>query len=200
MRLALIFILSFDINQAISQRWPFEYWHEGKVVLESGDTLKGKIKYEIDKDLIELDQKGAFQSLTSRKVVFYEILDATSGRYRQFYSVPYSPNGGYKSPSFFELLSEGKLTLLAKEALETRSYSSGYYYGTVSRVVLVNKYFVLDDKGNINPFSGKKPELLELMKNREDEIRKFMKSASVNLDYKPDMARTFAYYNALFKK
>lgn len=200
MRFTVTIVLALTIGQSTAQRWPFEFWHDGKVVLESGDTLKGKIRYSIDKDLIELDQKGALQSLTSRKVVFYEILDATSSRYRQFYSVPYSPNGGYKSPSFFELLSEGKLTLLAKEALETRNYNTGLYYGTVSRVVLVSKYFVLDDKGNINPFSGKRPDLLDLMKNREDDVRKFMKSANVNLDYKQDIVRTFAYYNALFKK
>jgi hypothetical protein len=188
-------------TQSFGQRWPFEYWHEGKAVLESGDTLKGKIKYEIDKDLIQVDSKGTLQSLTSRKVVFYEIFDAISGRYRQFYSIPFSFNGGYKAPVFFELLSEGKLTLLAKEALESRNYSSGYYgYGTVSRVVLVDKYFVLDQKGEINSFSGKKNDLLTLMENRDEEVKKYMRSANVSLERKSDMVRTFAYYNALFRK
>jgi hypothetical protein len=195
--LALLFI----VNQANSQRWPFEYWHDGKVVLESGDTLKGKIKYEIDKDLIEVDIKGALQTLTSRKVLFYEIFDVTAGQYRKFYSVPYSPNGGYKSASFFELLSEGKLTLLSKEALENRNYNTGYYsYGTIYRTVLVNKYYVLDDKGNIDPFTGKRNDLLKLMVNREDEIKRFMHASNVNLDRKGDVMRTFDYYNSLFKK
>jgi len=188
-------------NLAFAQRWSFEYWHEGKVVLESGDTLKGKIKYEIDKDLIQLDMNGALQSFTSRKVVFYEIFDAVTARYRQFYSVPFSPNGGYKSPTFFELLTEGKLTLLAREALESKSYNTGYYgYGSINRIVLVDKYFVLNDKGNITAFTEKKNDLIELMKLREDDVRKFMRSNNINLDYKPDVVRTFAYYNSLFKK
>jgi hypothetical protein len=171
------------------------------VVLESGDTLKGKVKYDIQTDIIQFDQKGSLQSLTSRKIVFFEIFDATSNRYRQFYSIPYSISGGYKSPIFFELLSEGKMTLLAREALEYKNYSGGYYgYGTVSRLVLVNKFFILADKGTINPFSGKKGELLDLMDNRNDEIKKFIKINRLNLDYKYDLARTFEYYNSLFKK
>jgi hypothetical protein len=201
MRFLFVVIIVLVGNRAIAQRWSFEYWHEGKVVLESGDTLKGKIKYEIDKDLIQLDINGALQSFTSRKVVFYEIFDAVTSRYRQFYSVPFSLNGGYKSPTFFELLTEGKLTLLAREALENKSYTSGYYgYGSVNRIVLVDKYFVLDDIGNITPFSEKKNDLLELMRLREDDVRKFMRTNTINLDYKPDVVRTFVYYNSLFKK
>ena len=197
---SVLFILLLG-NLATAQRWSFEYWHEGRVVLESGDTLVGKIKYEIDKDLIQLDAKGSLQSLTSRKVIFYSFHDAVTGRFRQFYSIPFSANGGYKAPVFFELLSEGKLSLLAREALETRSYSTGYYgYGGINRVVLVDKYFVLDEKGNINSISDKKNEVLGLMKLREDEIRRFMRSNNINLNYKPDMVRTFSYYNSLFKK
>lgn len=186
---------------ASAQQWSFEYWHDGKAVLESGDTLKGKIKYEIDKDLIQVDVRGSLQSLTSRKVIYYEIFDAVSGRYRQFYSIPFSMMGSYKTPSFFELLSEGKLTLIAKEALENRSYNTGYYaYGSINRLVLVDKYFVLDEKGNVDSFSGKKDDLLKLMENRDDEIKRFIRTSNVNMDRKSDVVRTFAYYNALFKK
>lgn len=200
-RMFLYFTLFLTSIAVYAQQWPFEYWHDGKAVLEAGDTLKGKIKYEIDKDLIQVDVRGSLQSLTSRKVIYYEIFDAVSGRYRQFYSIPFSLNGGYKAPTFFELLSEGKLTLLAREALENRSYNSGYYaYGTINRLVLVDKYFVLDEKGNINPFSGKKTDLLELMQYRDEEIKRFMRTSNVNMERKSDVVRTFAYYNALFTK
>jgi hypothetical protein len=202
MRHLLLYCISFFSSVTVfAQQWPFEYWHDGKAVLESGDTLRGKIKYEIDKDLIQVDVNGTLQSLTSRKVIYYEIFEAVTGRYRQFYSIPFSLTGGYKTPTFFELLSEGKLTLIAREALENRSYNAGYYaYGTINRLVLVDKYFVLDEKGDVNPFSGKKADLLELMRNREEEIKRFIRTSNVNMDRKSDVVRTFAYYNALFKK
>ena len=195
---AIVFL--FVAQGAFSQRWPFEYWHDGKLITESGDTLKGKIKYDIQTDIIQLDQKGKLQSFTGRKAIYYEIFDATSGRYRKFYSLPYSPSGGYKSPVYFELLSEGKLTLLSKEALEYRNYSTGYGFGTVSRLVLVNKYFTLEENGGIIFFSGRKPDLMALMDNRDEEVKKFIKGNRLDIDNKYDLARTFEYYNSLFVK
>jgi hypothetical protein len=193
-------MISIWATEAFSQRWPFEFWHEGKVVLEEGDTLKGMIKYDISTDIIQLDQKGHLQSFTARKIIYYEIFDATSSRYRQFYSIPYSVTGGYKTPIFFELLSEGKLTLLAREALEYKTSSTGLYgYGSISRQVLVDKFFVLTDKGNVEEFSGKRNDLLALMAKRDDEIKKYIKANRLDIDYKYDVARVFAYYNSLFK-
>jgi hypothetical protein len=202
MRQILLYSALFLVSIAApAQQWSFEYWHEGKAVLESGDTLKGKIKYEIDKDLIQVDGNGPLQSLTSRKVVYYEIFDAFSGRYRQFYSIPFSLAGSYKTPTFFELLTEGRLTLMSREALESRTYNTGYYaYGTISRLVLIDKYFVLDEKGDVNPFSGKKNDMLELMRNKDEEIKRFIRDNNISMDRKADVVRTFVYYNTLFKK
>lgn len=197
--LLLGFLLAGEIVHA--QQWPFDYWHEGKLVLDTGDTLRGKIKYSIDQDIVQLDVKTVLQSFTARKVVYYEIFDATSGRYRQFYSVPYALKGEYKSPVFFELLTEGKLSLLSRETLETRTTTTGFYgYGTYSRVELVYKYFVLNDKGDLQPFSGKRPDLLDLMANREDEIKRYIRTYRLEAEQRHDLVRVFSYYNTLFKK
>lgn len=199
MRVTFFIITFFTSANLFGQQWPFEYWHEGKLVLESSDTLLGKIKYDINSDIIQLDQNTVLQSFTARKIVFFEIFDKTTSRYRQFYSIPYSPSGGYKAPAFFELLSEGKLTLLARESLEQKN--SGYYgYGTVSRLELVYKYYTLSDKGQVDMFSGKRNDLLELMRNREDQVKQFIKTNKISLEYKYHLASVFTYYNSLFKK
>ena len=198
MKILGLVLISFLTIESLGQKWPFDYWHEGKMVLESGDTLKGKIKYDINSDIIQLDQNNRLQSFTARKLIYYEIWDATSNRYRQFYSIPFAPTGGYKTPIFFELLAEGRLTLLAREALEYKSSSLGYYgYGTVSRLVLVDKYFTLNDKGQVEPFSGKKNDLLDLMAKRDNEIKRFIKSRKIDLDYKYELAQVFTYYNSI---
>jgi len=199
MRLVFFCLILITVNKGFCQKWSFEYWHDGKLVLEEGDTLRGKIKYEINSDIIEIDQNNRLQSFTARKVIYYEIFDAITSIYRQFYSIPYSATGGYKTPIFFELLSEGKLTLLAREALEYKSSSVGYYgYGSISRWILVNKYFVLNNKGVVEEFSGRKSDLLLLMEKRDDEVRKFMKSNKLDIDHKYDLARVFTFYNSLF--
>ena len=183
-----------------SQKFPFEYWHEGKIVLEEGDTLRGNVKYDLMQDLLQFEKDGRLESFSARKAVFFEIFDKTPKRYRQFYSLPYASSGSYKAPVFFELLSEGKMTLLCREALEYKSYpNSFYYYGTSTRLVLVNKFFLLNERGMIEPFVGKRSDLIYLMGNQGEPVEQYIKSNRLSVDNKYQFAQIVDYYNSLFK-
>lgn len=180
-----------------AQQFPFDFWHDGKVVLESNDTIRGKIKYDPQNDLLQLEVNSKFETLTSRKVLFYEIFDRSLNNFRQFFALPYSAVGGYRTPMFFELLTEGKITLLSRETLEYRNTSTGYFYGTVSRLVLVYKYFLLKEDGSITAIDGTKNQFIDLMGSNADEVRKFMKTNRLGLERRPDIVRVIAYYNSL---
>jgi hypothetical protein len=182
-----------------AQKWPFELWHEGKIVLLEGDTLKGLVKYDLQQDLVQfsLPDKKA-EVFTARKVLFFEIFDTSVHKYRQFFALPYSATSGYRAPVFFELLEEGKMTLLTREALEYKTYNSPYYIGSYSRLVLVNKYFLMKDDGTISEFLGKKNDLLDLMGKKGEEVEKYMKTNRLRFDDKYDLAKIVAYYNSLF--
>ncbi len=185
---------------SFAQQWPFELWHEGKLVLETGDTLRGAIKYDFQNDLLQLNQSGKVEAFTARKVLFYEIFDATVKRYRQVFSLPYSATGGYKAPIFFELLEEGKITLLSRESLEYRTVSSPYFfYGSYTRLVLVYKYYLMRDNGTIVEIENpKKNDWLQLMGKYADEVQSYAKSNKLSFDEKYDLVRIVAYYNSLF--
>ncbi|MFN4945777.1 MAG: hypothetical protein ACK5FG_03645 [Chryseotalea sp.] len=196
--LTLLLFLTLLNNNLIAQRWPFELWHEGKIVLETGDTLKGNVKYDLAQDLLQYSSTNKIaEAYTARKVVFFEIFDQTVRKYRQFFSLPYSANNTYKTPVFFELLAEGKLTLLCREAIEFRTYNNPYFVGSYSRQVLVNYFFFLDEKGNINAFSGRRSDLLNLMQKRRDEVEKYMKKNRLTIDEKYEMAQIVSYFNTL---
>ncbi len=197
-RFALFFFLVIPAFSS-AQKFPFEFWHEGKIVLESGDTLRGPVKYSMQEDLVQFQTDRTVETFTSRKVLFFEIFDVTIKRYRQFYSLPYAVTGQYRAPVFFELLEEGKMTLLAREALESRTYSSFYYYGTYTRLILVNKFFLMKENGTIAPFTGKKNDLIELMGTRGEQVSRFAKENRLDFDKKYDVGQMVAYYNSLFK-
>jgi hypothetical protein len=183
---------------AIAQNWPFELWHEGKVVTLEGDTLQGLIKYDLQQDLVQYsvhDRKA--EVFTARKVLFFEIFDESVHKYRRFFALPYGNASGYKSPIFFELLEEGKMTLLAREALEYKTYSSPYTIGSASRLVLINKYFFLKEDGSINEFQGKKNDLIDLMGKNGKQVEKYMKTNRLKIDDKYDFSKIIAYYNSL---
>jgi hypothetical protein len=199
--LLVIIVLLVVGASAHAQQFPFEYWHEGKVVLESGDTLKGLIKYDLQTDLIQVQYNKKAESYTARKVIFCEIFDATARSYRQFYSLPFALNGTYKAPVFFELLCEGKLTILVREAIEYRTYNSMYFYGgTYTRLVLVYKYYLLKENGNIEPLTGRKSEWLDLMGGWADDVQKFAKANRLDFDNRYELERILDHYNSLFKR
>jgi hypothetical protein len=187
------------IFPAQSQDWAFELWHEGKIVLVEGDTLRGLVKYDLQQDLLQLN--SAHQKVvaySARKVLFFEIFDKTVNRYRQFYSLPYTTASSYKAPIFFELLEEGKMTLLVREALEYRSYTSPYYAQQYSRLVMVYRYFFLEEDGVITEFQGNKNDLLDRMGKRAEEVEKYIKTNRLKYEDKYDFAKIVAYYNSLF--
>lgn len=203
MKISAIILFSLISISASAQQFAFELWHEGKLILDSGDTLRGKIKYDLQSDLIQYqtnEQQPKLESYTARKVLFFEIFDGSVKRYRIFYSLPYSTSGQYKAPVFFELLEEGKLTVLCREALEYRTSSSFYYYGSYTRLILVNKYFLLKENGNIEEYRGKKNDWYELMRSKEDEVQKYVRANRLDLDEKYELSQAVNYYNSLFLK
>lgn len=195
---SFIFILLSYTGHA--QKFPFEFWHAGKIVLEQGDTLKGNVKYDLKNDLLQFEKDGRLESFTARKVLFFEIFDQSVKRYRSFYCLPYATSGEYKAPIFFELLTEGKLTLLCREAVEYKTYSNSfYYYGNYSRMVLVYKFFLLKEDGSIEPFVGKRNDLVLLMGNKGEMVEKYMKVNKLDLDDKYEFGQIIAYYNSLYQ-
>lgn len=193
-----MFLLFFLSLSAEAQQFPSDLWHDGKIVLLEGDTLRGSVKYDLQQDVIQFNSNQQITAYSARKILFFEIFDNSVRRYRQFFALPFSSIAGYKVPVFFELLEEGKMTLLSRESIEYRTYNSPYYMGSYTRLVLVYKYFFLDEKGNINEFIGNKNDLLELMNKKSDEVEKYIKANRLKYDDKDDFAKIVAYYNSLF--
>jgi hypothetical protein len=184
-----------------AQPWPSEMWHEGKAVLAEGDTLKGLIKYDFSQDIIQFTYRNQrVEAFSARKILFFEIYDNTVHRYRQFFTLPYTQTGSYRAPIFFELLTDGKITMLCRESLEYRSVNYGYYGGSFQRLTLVNRYYFLEEKGDIVLFEGDKRDLLDKMGKYEDAVEDYIKSNRLKMDEKYDFIKIVAHYNSFFIK
>jgi hypothetical protein len=192
-------ILLFAPLRSFCQNWPFELWHDGKIVLDSGDTLKGLVKYDLQQDIVQFEfPSKKTEALSARKVLYFEIFDTSVNQYRRFFALPFTSSGNYKVPIFFELLEEGKITLLSREALEYRTYSSPYFVGSYTRLVLVNKFFFLEENGDIVEFTGTRSDLLDKMGRRKEDVEKYIKSNHLRIEDKYDFAKIIAHYNSFF--
>ncbi len=195
----LILILTLPL---CAQNFPSEIWHEGKVVLINKETHKGMVKYDLETDIIQVNQDNTIQAFSSKKVLYFEIFDEGTESFRQFYALPYTVSPGYKTPILFEVLHEGEpLTLLARENIGTETIPQyNYYYGRnnyYSRYKLVYEYYFLNDKGTIDKYTMKKADLMHIMRRKSPEIRRFIKENNLRVDRRRDLERITAFYNSL---
>ena len=199
----LLLIMAFFIlpfNSIAQSEFPSELWHEGKLVLLSGDVLRGKIKYNLDNDAVQINVNSRINTYSARKILYFEIFDETVDRYRQFYALPYRIRPNYKVPLLFEVLYENTLTLLCREAIVQENIPQfNYYYGSrySTRLRLVYEYYFLDKDGEIIKYTQKKEDLYAIFTKNQSELEKYIKKNSLRYDRQRDLVRITAYYNSL---
>jgi len=162
--------------------------------------MQGLVKYDLDNDLVQIDQKNRVQTFSSRKLMNFEIFDEGFDSYRLFYALPYKVKSNYETPILFEILHEGPLSLLCREFIvQENMHHFGYYprFGGMMRPRLSFEYYFLKENGEIGRFMPKKKELLHVMKNRSSEVKSFVKKNKLRYDRRDDLAKITAYYNSL---
>lgn len=183
-----------------------EVWHEGKVVLLPDDTLNGLIKYDIVNDNIQIrteDEK--ILSFSAQKIFFFQIFDSGINTFRHFYSLPYQLKENYSVPILFEVLYEGRLTLLCREKVVMDENDVNHYNKLSSmgkmpqdaRLTLAFDFFFLEKDGTIKRYQPKKRRLLSIMDRKYNEVKKYIKRNHLRHDHITDLVRITAYYNAL---
>lgn len=195
----IVLSLIFGIT-AYTQNFSSEVFHEGFLVTSTQDTLKGSLKYDLQANALTLVREGKTKSFSSQNIFYFEILDNVLNNYRQFYSIAYHVNFDYKIPVFFEVVYEGKLSLLRREQIVTKSINTNaaYWGGANMRQNVVDySYYFLDDKGNISFFNGKKKELLRYMSKKQTEIKQFIKENGLSADKAGDLIRITSFYNSI---
>jgi len=194
--LILIVIAFFSVQLYAQKEFPNEIWHNGQIITEAGDTLKGKIMYNLESDIVQYQtNKGTIDTYTSRKVVYFEVFDETVNRSRIFYTLPYDKTGSYETLVIFEVLVKGNLTLLSRERLEPNIQKGGSTQNSTKRLVYDN--FILREDQSIIPLSKDKKEFITSMPGYQDRIKKYIKDNKLDIQKRSDLARIIALYNSI---
>lgn len=200
----IVFILFLSGSLTLNaQDLPNEMWHPGQIVLEEGDTLRGQIQYDFKTNLVQLAIDNKIKTFSSQQVLFLSFHCQFFKRYRYFYSIPYRLKGSMNVPVFFEILAEGRLTLMAREYVVVESinrYGNPMYRplgvgGT--REILTYDYYLLTDNGDINLYLEKKKDLLPYFGRLEDEMSKYIRKNKLKVDKQQDLVRIINYYNEI---
>ena len=203
----IVFIVS--VNITFAQQFPSDLWHPGLLVTNQGDSIKGNLKYDFENQSIQLDDGETLKAFNVNNLFFFEIYDETIRDHRQFYSLMYEVGYEYSIPVLFEMVINGKLSLLLRERIVSEStqssFPSYYAYSMMPRFSnnsgYVNKikydYFFLDNDGNILKFKGKKKELYNLMNDQYEKVKIYISNNKINLKRMSDLARVVSFYNQI---
>lgn len=199
--LLLTFTLLFSVPVQ-AQVFPSEIWHQGTAVLISDDTLQGLIKYDFVKDAIQIKmEEDRIKAFSAQQLFYFEIFDEGIKSYRQFYSLPYQVTIDYSMPLLFEVLYEGRLTLLSREKIVQEGSSHAIddmtLYPNDARLMLDFDFYFLEKDGEMSRYEPRKRMLLSIMDRKYNEVKKYMRRNKLRHDQISDLVRITAYYNAL---
>ncbi|KYG82350.1 hypothetical protein [Roseivirga echinicomitans] len=201
--LVLLSFMAFGVN---AQTFPSELWHEGQVNLTDGSVKSGNIKYDLDRQTVQLKIGQRNETYDASQVTSFSFLQESINARRMFYSLPYAIQNNYRRPVFFEVVVTGKMTLLAREYVVVRSnntpssLNSRYRYLDYSgfngsRSYLSYKMFFAKEDGTIRESSGKKNDVLYQFGEARSELKKYVKKEKLKLDRLEDVAKLVEYYN-----
>lgn len=195
----MCFVLFISFTVGYGQEFSSDLFHEGFLVTTKKDTLRGALKYDMQQNIVHMIDQGKIKTYSSQKIFYFEIFDITVDNYRQFYAMPYKVGMSYKIPILFELQYEGPLSLLTREAIiqETVPSTGTYWGGGYTQLRLVYSYFFVNKKGEITLFTGRKKELMELMKDKSKYLKEYIKEYKLQVDEIQDLIRITAFYNSI---
>jgi hypothetical protein len=204
----LILSLGFLVP-ALSQEYSQDIWHDGKVILRTGDTLEGELKYDLVENILQYKFGSRIVTLTPKKTYGFFIEDKVLGRNRWFRVFGYNPFSSYKPLLFFEVLVKGKLTLLSRESVYVETipqfdyFSNTTFYST-RRMVDYSHFFMKKSrkKGGdpeIIQYNDKKKQLLEIMAYKEDQVKDYIKRNKIAYGTREGLILVVNYFNSLFE-
>ncbi|TAD99673.1 MAG: hypothetical protein EAZ97_08175 [Bacteroidetes bacterium] len=201
----IFFLCLFSASvYAQDKQFSWDYWHNGEVNLFNGESYQGKIKYDWEKNSVQLQlAKGNIQSFNALKVESFFIYDELLKTARDFYTLPFG-KVGYNTPYFFELLTEGHLDLLNRDVV-TQRYVSDPWYGRVgmwTSVVfeVIDSYYFLTKEGVVIKYDHDKDNLLALMSDRSKDIQTFINDKKLSTARRDHLLRIVEYYNSFYPK
>ncbi|QNF33969.1 hypothetical protein HUW51_15020 [Adhaeribacter swui] len=219
-RIVLLVVFSFTLSsRVIGQNLTKQDWPSGEVVLVNGDTLTGAVSYYLSKELIQVTGRdGLIKTFSPVNVVYFRVLNEQRQEFQTFRPFQYAPNPEepyFKTPTFFEVVTEGKYTLVKRSNFVVRNLdpiatytSRGRFYEPCPvlpqkaglnnyQLAQLNVFYLLTPDEQLIPLRHPKKNLENLYQDKSASMKAFIRRR--NLSYKNPVALTHVvqYFNHL---
>ena len=176
----------------------FKDFKPGQFVLKTGETVSLYLRYDIYADQIHIkDGINIFALILPERISLITI-DSMKFIYSGILKPGESGELSGKS-SYFILLADGNCKLLEKKNLRIQDAEPPKLYQEAKPARFIHTgesyYIMCGDKGALKIDSRK--DLLQALKDKPDEISKFMKSRRLGTGNPADLVKIVNYYNGI---
>ena len=217
-RLTALIILLF-VSVQLSAQFPSQKWYQGAVTLTDATIRNGQVKYDLERDVVQVNVDGLMETYSSKQVTSFTIQSIQKRRRKEkqqvfnrvFYSLPFANENGYKRMQFFEVIVEGTATLLAREYITTvttnngnrlarnRRFRGGAFNDPqmITRQVLAHRMFLASLDGTIKQLPSKRKDVVFMLKEHQANMKEFIKEEKLKLGELYGMSRAIQHFNIL---
>lgn len=200
LRLHITFFLLFVLQLSFSQRFSSDYWHDGTLYLKRGDSLKVPLRYDLANSVVYTKKDDKVKTWSTPQIDYFKFTDARTKQDRFFKALEVEKEDGFKIPVLFELVYQGKYSLLRRELVLTQSVgynpSVGVYIPVNARVESFNHY-ALSPKGTIKWFEPTRKSMTQLFSKRQELVKNYIKENKIKFRTTEDIIKVFKFYNSL---
>lgn len=189
---SIIFLFAL-INLPAYSQVAEKKWSKGAIILQKNDTIRGLIKHNLTKSLVQIKVNNAIRTYSAQQVSFYMFYDTFYIRNRVFFSIPYARRKHHlKKPTFFEVIYIGNpLTIISRPAVMAGKQRFNHYnYYELAR------FYFIDKKDRIVRVKRTKTSLFKVLKRHHKKMEKFLKKSYEDILI-PLFIQATDYYNNL---
>ena len=168
--LLLIGFIPFLLNaQLTSFSTASDNWHYGSITLQTGETIKANINYNIATDLITLKTSKYTKLFSPIKIASFKIENA--GVPEEYYAIDHSEN--YGTDIFLKVEQTANYLVLARYLNRSESYTTNTYdmngdwvpSGSNTVIEINEAIYIMDKNGNLESIMSKYVGTLTQKKN-----------------------------------
>lgn len=174
------------------------FWCPGKVVLENQQVVRGEINYDLKFNAVQVRHDGVIRTYTAERIAYFDLFDQVKHRDRHYIAIDHQLDEGYRRKTFFEVLTEGDLTVLRKTKYVRRprvtedKRAPHIYLNTVCK----HSYYLFNE-GEFFEVDDFKGQVLPLMSRHQAAVSDYIRQCKLKLRKVHEQMRVVHLYNQL---
>jgi hypothetical protein len=173
-------------------------FHNGIVVLHSGDTVKCKLKFtrKVAEGLIQVFSDDRIEILTVKQVRYFSFEDRQKKQVRTFYNISITPDLSTRRHEVFVELLYGGADILILNHKSLGFSDKAIQINPFRKKEVINRQYLFSKKTGIAlPMSEE--NILAMMEEKKEEILPYLESSGLKLKSVADYIRLLDYHQSL---